>query len=222
REIVEIAAEMVVGRQIKRLGLFTRMADDRTPLAYARRPAILAENRDPPRERRLHRRGQRSRCAVLEFNKRGCRVAGVELDHARLQQATDALHRPDHVTKAIEPVDAHAGHAAGAAFFLAKAPTVGRIVREPVMAVVAFRMHDRAKGTLLLEVGEKAHRWHQPEMMADGDHDAGAPTGVERGLRIGFVERERLFAINMLAGSRNGFDLLAMFGVRCCEDYRLD
>ena len=44
-------------------------------------------------------------------------------------------------------------------------------------------------------------------MMADSDHDAGPAAGIERGLRIGFGEREWLFAINMLAGSRNGFDL---------------
>jgi len=47
-------------------------------------------------------------------------------------------------------------------------------------------------------------------MMADSDHDAGAAAGIERGLRIGFGEREWLFAINMLAGSRNGFDLRTM------------
>src|SRR5262249_48529152 len=198
------------GRKIKRLGLLAGMADNCTRLAHTRCPAILAENRDTPRERRLHRRGQRSCCTVLEFNKRGCRVTGVELERARLRHGTDALHRPDHVTKAIEHVDAHAGHAAGAAFFLAKAPAVGRIVRQPVMAVVAFRMHDRAEGTLLLKFGEKAHRWHQPEMMADSDHDAGVPASIERGLRIGFGEREWLFAIDMLAGSRNGFDLRTM------------
>src|SRR5262245_11030782 len=198
------------------------MADNCTRLAHARCPAILAKNRGTPRKRSLHRRGKRSRCAVFEFNKSRCRVACIVFEGASLRQGTDTLHRPHHVTKAIKYVDAHAGHATGAAFFFAKAPAVGRIAREPVMAVVAFRVHDGAEGTLLLEFGEEAHRGHQPEMMADGDHNAGAPAGIERGLRIGFAERERLFAVDMLAGRCDGLNLRTMFSVWCRKDHRLD
>src|SRR6478609_4789465 len=83
-------------------------------------------------------------------------------------------------------------------------------------------MHDGAESALLLEVGKNAHRWHQPKMMPDSDHDAGALAGIECRLRIGLAERKRLFAIDMLAGSRNGFDLRTMLGVRGRKDHGLD
>ena len=54
--------------------------------------------------------------------------------------------------------------------------------------------------------------------MPDSDHDAGALAGIECSLRIGLAERKRLFAINVLAGSRNGFNLRTMLGVRGRKD----
>ena len=90
------------------------------------------------------------------------------------------------------------------------------------MTVVAFRMHDRAEGAFLLEFGEDAHRRHQPEMVADSDHDACAPAGIERGLRVGLAERERLFAIDMLAGRRDRLHLCTMFGMRRRKNHRLN
>ena len=91
------------------------------------------------------------------------------------------------------------------------------------MTVVAFRMHDGAGRRLLaLQFGEDAHRRHQPEVMTDTDHDPGASTGIERGLRIGLAERERFFAIDMLASSRDRFNLRTMLCVRRRKDHRLD
>src|SRR4029078_13037692 len=45
---------------------------------------------------------------------------------------------------------------------------------------------------------------------------------IESRLRCSLAERKRLFAINVLAGSRNGFDLRTMLGVRGGKDHGLD
>ena len=59
-------------------------------------------------------------------------------------------------------------------------------------------------------------------MMTDPQDNAGALAGVERGYGIGFGERERFFAVQMLAGGGDRFHLRAMFGVRSCKQHGLN
>src|SRR4029453_18942957 len=54
-------------------------------------------------------------------------------------------------------------------------------------------------------------------MVPDSNHDIGSPAGLERSLGIGFAQRERLFAVEMLAGACNRFDLPPMHRVRGCK-----
>src|SRR5689334_23988198 len=58
--------------------------------------------------------------------------------------------------------------------------------------------------------------------MADRDGDAGARAGVEHRLRVGPRQRERLFAVDMLAGRGRRLDVRAMARVRRRQHDRLD
>jgi hypothetical protein len=73
---------------------------------------------------------------------------------------------------------------AGPAFLRAEPPAVGRIIGQPVVTVIAFRVHDGAEGAGFLELRQHPH---QPKMMANRDNDAGAPAGLERRLRVSFA-----------------------------------
>src|SRR5262249_59934622 len=55
-------------------------------------------------------------------------------------------------------------------------------------------------------------------MVPDRNHDMGPPAGVERGLGIGFTQRKRLLAVEMLADAGNRFHLAPMHRVRGCKD----
>ena len=55
-------------------------------------------------------------------------------------------------------------------------------------------------------------------MMSDRDHDAGAFAGIERGLRVGLGQRERLLAIDVFVRRGSSFDLSTVFGVRRRQD----
>src|SRR5262249_61579471 len=83
REIVEIAAEVIVGRAVNNFGLLAGMVYDRTCFADALRPAILAEDSHAPGKRRLDRGRERAGRAVVEFNKRRRGVARFKLEGTR-------------------------------------------------------------------------------------------------------------------------------------------
>src|SRR4249919_636809 len=59
-------------------------------------------------------------------------------------------------------------------------------------------------------------------MMTDPQDNACALTGIECHHGIGLGERERLFAVQMLAGGRDGFYLRAMLGVGCRKQHGLN
>ncbi len=159
---------------------------------------------------RLDRGGERAGSAVRKFDQRRGGVAGRHVQRARLRQRGDPFHRADQIAETIQHMNAHAGHAAGAAFGGLHAPAIGRQIRQPVVAVIALDMHDGAEVRTFDDVVEHAHRRHQPEMMADADHDAGALDRIEHRHCICLAERERFFAVDMLAGGRHRFDLGAM------------
>src|SRR5256885_723892 len=77
-------------------------------------PGVLAIDRDAPRERCLERGGERAGRAVLELDERSRRVTGGERQRPALGERADAPHRADQIAEAVEQMDAHAGHAAGA------------------------------------------------------------------------------------------------------------
>ena len=58
--------------------------------------------------------------------------------------------------------------------------------------------------------------------MTDPENDACALTGIECRHGIGLGERERLFAIQMLAGGRDCLHLRAMLGVGSREQHGLN
>jgi hypothetical protein len=110
-------------------------------------------------------------------------VSPVGSGSARRRQRADPPHRPDG-SGAVEHVNSHAGHAAGARFRRRCTPAVRRQRLEPVVAVVAFHVHDGAERAGCDQLAQRLHRRHQAEVMADRDRDAGARAGVEHGLRI--------------------------------------
>ncbi len=59
-------------------------------------------------------------------------------------------------------------------------------------------------------------------MMADRDGDAGALDGLQHGDRVGLAERERLLAIDLLAGLGRRDHLRAVGGMRGRQHHRLD
>src|SRR5688572_22988025 len=54
--------------------------------------------------------------------------------------------------------------------------------------------------------------------MADRERDAGALAGIDHRLRISLAQRERLLAIELLAGCGDLLDQRAMCSVRCREE----
>src|SRR4029079_16815430 len=116
------------------------------------------------------------------------------------------------IAEAVEHMDTHSGHSAGAAFLGPHAPAVSGIIRQPIVAVIPFHMHDGAEGPGGLQFGELAHRRYKAEVMPDPDRHAGAFDGVEHGLRVRLAERKRFLAIDVLAGSGDRFHLLTVSG----------
>jgi hypothetical protein len=180
REIIEIAAEMVVGRQIKRLRLLPAWR------TIARVSLTLAAQQFSPKIAMRQSNGVFivvTSVPVAPFSNSISADVVSPVSSLRARAFDKALMRfigPTHVTKAIEHVDAHACHAAGPAFFLYEGASCRPDSSQASRAVVAFSMHDGAEGALLLEVGEDAHRRHQPEVMPDSRSRCRRAAGIER------------------------------------------
>jgi hypothetical protein len=78
------------------------------------------------------------------------------------------------------------------------------------------------KAPAFLELRQQPHRWHEPKMVANCDHNPHPPAGIERRLRIGFAQGEWLFAIEVFPGRGDCFHLRAVAGVRGREYHGLN
>ena len=138
-------------------------------------------------------------------------VAGLERQDALGRERADPRHRPDQERKAVEQMDAHAGHAAGLGLLRRGAPVVERGIGENVVAVVAFGEHHGAELRRRHDLLQLHHRGPEPPVMPDAERDARLAACRDRGLRVLDGQREWLLAEHMLADGSRRFDLLACF-----------
>src|SRR5690348_3600709 len=108
---------MIVVRPFDHLGIvLADVTNDYARLSDALGPAFLAENSNAPSKWRLDRRAQRAGNAIFELDQcRSC-VARRQLEGPRFRKCTDPFHRADQIAEAVEHVNPHTGHSAGAAF----------------------------------------------------------------------------------------------------------
>src|SRR5258706_621681 len=115
---------------------------------------------------------------------------------------------------------ARPGRAAGRGLLGRGPPGGGNLVRVFV-AEVAFEVQDLPELAALDRAPECLHRGPQAPVVPDAEHHAGARARVDHDLRVGFGQRERFFAEDVLARERARDDLLAMQRMWRDEDERL-
>src|SRR6185437_1987672 len=84
-KIIEIASEVIVSRPVDCLRFFAGVVHDRARLAHTLGAAILTIDRDAPVERRLDGGTERAGDAALELDQSRGRVAGWQVQGARLR-----------------------------------------------------------------------------------------------------------------------------------------
>src|SRR5260221_1420924 len=115
---------------------------------------------------------------------------------------------------------ARSGHAAARGFLGREPPAAGNLVRV-LVAEMAFEVQDLPELAALDRAPECLHRGPQAPVVPDAEHHAGARARGYHDLRVGFGQRERLFAEDVFARERARDDLLAMQRMRRDEDERL-
>ena len=120
-----------------------------------------------------------------------------------------ALHGPAQSDERVEHMQAGAREPAAGRFFLERAPAAGDLVRV-LVAVVALDVQQPAEPLFGENALQRPHGRPEAPVMPDRQHHAGALAGPDHRARVGCAQRERLFAEDMLAGSRRGDGLGAV------------
>ena len=70
------------------------------------------------------------------------------------------------------------------------------------VAVVTFDVEDRPELAARQRFAQRADRWPEAPVMADGEHHAGVAAGAEHPRRVGARQRQRLLAEDLLSAPR--------------------
>ena len=185
-------------------------------------PALFAEYLHAPRFGRCDERAEVAGRAALEAEQHGRRIVDPVIEHAA--QAL-CVHRVDFSRQeqhCIDDMHAAPRHAARGTFFRIEAPVVRP---EPVnagAAKIAFDVQQLAQAA----VGEHAldflQRRLKPPVEADRERYFVVGAGLDDGIAVALVQRQRLFREDMLAGLRSGGDDFDALRVWRSDDDRVD
>ena len=149
-------------------------------------------------------------------------VVGLDRRGAAEALGEGVIDRPAQIDHAVDGVDAHRHQAAERRFGFVGAP-MARIDEQHVgKRHGRFDVQNGAEFAAADHVAELDHLRMETAVVADCERDAGLAHGGNGVFGLALGQRERLFAIDVLAGGGRGHHLRRMHGVRRRQHHGVD
>src|SRR5260370_32139195 len=126
-----------------------------------------------------------------------------------MELSINPANRPQHADEGVQHMKSGAGQS-GAGRFRWRQPPAGDDILRIFIAVMALDVKDRAQFAARNDAAQRAHRWPEAPVMADGKSDARFAASVEHQSRIGSAQRDWLLAEHLFSRGGTGSDLRRM------------